>query len=317
MTLTIRRPIAVLAACAAVGAMVTGCDSGPSRVGAAAIVGDQVISLDTVQQQIADELRTQANARQLQQQGKFDLVARNIVMLSLWSELTDQMAAKDGIKVGEQQVDQAYSQELAQEKASGQQQSLSSDVSVPLQGDMLRNFVRDNLVWTQLGAKHAATVSITFDAALVPDRATAQAKANQIAADPANADTIIKSAANSQNTIVDQTGSPLNSDPTLAPLFRVPAGTVVGFQAQSSGSGWLVAYVKHRNENGTPVSGVDPQSAQSAATGYGQDMMSLYAAQVGVTINPRYGVWDPLTTGLAAADDQTSGIVVPVGNKKP
>jgi len=60
VTIAIRRPITVLAACAAVGALVTGCGAGPggtaAQISSAALVGGHPVSLQTVQQNITDVL---------------------------------------------------------------------------------------------------------------------------------------------------------------------------------------------------------------------------------------------------------------------
>ncbi|MBV8932586.1 MAG: hypothetical protein JO285_08580, partial [Kutzneria sp.] len=94
MRLAIRRPVILLAACAATGALLAGCDTSQGQVGAAAIVGDHIVTLDDVQQQITQELVAEPEARELQKAGKFDQVARLIVQLSVWHELTTQLAAR-------------------------------------------------------------------------------------------------------------------------------------------------------------------------------------------------------------------------------
>ncbi|MBV9844156.1 MAG: hypothetical protein JOZ47_03655 [Kutzneria sp.] len=307
MRLAIRRPVILLAACAATGALLAGCDTSQGQVGAAAIVGDHIVTLDDVQQQITQELVAEPEARELQKAGKFDQVARLIVQLSVWHELTTQLAAREGIQVDQRQVDRDYAQ------AGGKGPQFLQEVPLTLNGEQFRRYLWDTAVFTGLGKKYAAKSAVTVDVAVVDDKTTATALARRVAADPGRAGTLLKAAGVGGTTLMDQTLSATNSDPALASLFGVDAGTVVAYQVQNGGAAWLVGYVKARNDNAPavdPGQGVSPQMLEQQ----GQLMMGRYAQQIGLKVNPRYGVWDPLNVGLAPSDDETIGLVLAAGS---
>lgn len=321
MTLAIRRPSprpaavrvgVALAACAVIGATVTGCGSGPAEIGTAAIVGGHPISLDFVQQNISNVLTDSADARSLQQQkpSTFPPVARNVVKYAVWDELSNQLAAKQGIRIDQTQVDTLYNQV----QQGGGAPTLSALKNIPLKGEPLRNYVRDLLIWQQLGAKDR-NVTISLDAAIVADRATAQALVGKVAANPDQDKALFQQAgAASGQVAVDQPFTPANTAPVLFPAFGVKPGSVVAFDASSAnGDSWIVVYVKKRADTAGQSSDVqaDPQTDVTL----GQEQMFQYSTQAGVTLNPRFGVWEPVIGAVSPSDGESSTIIATA--KKP
>jgi hypothetical protein len=314
VTIAIRRPIAVLAACAAVGALVTGCGAGPGGgdIGAAAVVGSGQVSLESVQQRITDVLAGSPDARQLQQQkpSTFPPIARTIVQLAVWDEATKQLAAKLGVTVSEAQVDQVY----AQQTASGQLPSYSDTKNIPVKGDVLKGYLRDSLLWQAIGAKQVRTTAVTYDYAVTQDRNGAQALVDKILAHPDQHTAIINQAmagAQSQDggkpkSTANLTGSPASTPQELAPMFAANAGSVIAFPVQQENI-WVVAYVQKRSENAGDTTG--GQDVSQVAGSFGQEQMVRYAAQVGITLNPRFGVWEPLTGLVSPSDGESSSIL--------
>jgi hypothetical protein len=313
VTIAIRRPIAVLAACAAVGALVTGCGSGPGGgdIGAAALVGGSSVSLDAVQQDITAVLADNAAARQLQQQkpSTFPPIARTVVQLAVWDEVTKQLAAKLGVTVSQDQVDRAYTQQTA----SGQLPSFSDTANIPVKGDLLKGYLRDSLLWNAIGAKQVRTTSVTYDYAVAQDRNGAQALVDKVVANPGQHAQIFTAAmAGAQGQggaapkTVNQTGSPATTPQELGPMFAANAGSVVAFPVQQENI-WVVAYVLKRSDNAGDTTG--GQDVSQIAAGFGQSQMVRYAQQVGVTLNPRFGVWEPLTGFVSPSAGESSSIL--------
>lgn len=292
--------------------MVTGCGAGPAQIGSAAIVGGQSVSLDAVQQNIRDVLADSADARSLQQQkpSTFPPVAREIVKYSVWDALSAQMAAKQGLRVDETQVDTLYNQVVK----SGGAPPLSQLKQIPLKGEMLRNYVRDVLIWQQAGAK-ARNVSITLDAAIVQDRATAQALVDKVVANPDQDKALFQQAgAASGQVVVDQVFTPANTAQVLFPAFGAKPGSVIAFDASSeNGDSWVITYVKKRADTAGQSS--DVQADPQVDTSLGQELMFQYSVQAGVTLNPRFGIWEPVIGAVSPSDGESSTINAEV--KKP
>lgn len=289
--------------------MVTGCGAGPGGdIGAAATVGSATVSLDAVQRDITTVLADSAAARQLQQQkpSTFPPIARTIVQLAVWDEVTKQLAAKLGVKVSEDQVNRAYNQQTA----SGQAPSFSDTANIPVKGDLLKGYLRDSLLWNAIGAKQVRTTSLTYDYAVTQDRNGAQALVDKVVANPDQHAQLFGAAMAGQNTggksTVNQTGSPAATPQELAPIFAANPGSVIAFPVQQENI-WVVAYVQKRSDNAGDVTG--GQDVSQIAGSFGQSQMVRYAQQVGVTLNPRFGVWEPLTGFVSPSAGESSSIL--------
>jgi SurA N-terminal domain len=314
VTIVIRRPVAVSALLAAAGLLLTGCGSGPSQVGAALIIGDNVISVNQVQQELDNVVATQASAKQAEQQGKLDATMRTILTGHVLHQLVGKAAARDGITVSDQEVDQLVSQTGGLDKVAS---TLSVDTS------NARDAVKDVLLEAALADRYADSLAVKFDYVVATTRADAVAKANQLAADPGAIKAMVQAA--SANGGAGQTGVSISlgqflqqPQGNLGPLFAAPRNTVVAFQPQPSQSPeWIVAVI-------TDHVGTASRSASSSASsanigsleGIGVALLSQEAKSTDVRVSPRYGTWDPVGMQVVAANDQTTGVDVPLhGNR--
>lgn len=319
-----RRPLGVLAVVTAAGLTLAACGSGPSQVGAAAIVGDTVISVDQVQHELNSVLAAQPKARQAQQQGKLDQVSRGIVSSGILHQVVAQVEQREGINVTDQQVQQLIDQ-------SGGMDQVSSQLLYDADG--VRDIARDNLVERALAAKYADSLSVTFDYVAASSRADAQAKVNELAANPGAIDDLVKQAsANGEGQrdqhltlaqYLQQTGAAAAQQQAasdLSPLFGAPVNTVVAFQPSPQQSQeWLVALI--RSHTVGPNTSKGASSADSADPGalaaVGTELMEPVAAGMNIRVSPRYGVWDPTSMQVVSGPDQTIGIESPVRNPQP
>ena len=132
--------------------------------------------------------------------------------------------------------------------------------------------------------------------------------AEQIAAKPAQVHNILASGTVDESQLVDNQVISVSDNPQYAslPLFSADKGTVVAFPVQQGGSAWAVAYITKREIKAADTS--QQKFDAQVTTALGQRLLGIYAKNAGVTINPRYGVWDSLALAIAPSEDETSGI---------
>ncbi|MEW2520297.1 SurA N-terminal domain-containing protein [Actinacidiphila alni] len=114
----VRRRTAVSIAAAALLAAspaLTACGSGPAHPGAAAVVGDQKITVSTLQHQVNQVRDAQAKSPQAaqltSQSGK---LSRQTLTMLVQSEVIDKAAADAGVTVSDAEVQQMHAQALQQ-----------------------------------------------------------------------------------------------------------------------------------------------------------------------------------------------------------
>lgn len=304
------RPGVVLAVAALVLAMLAGCGSGPSQVGAAAIVGDRSVPLDQVQQQLDTVLAKEGPEAkaQLKAGDQLDDVSRQIVSLEIQHELLTIIAQRERLSVDEQQVTQLIDQLGGAEAASkGTVYSVEN----------FRERARDQLLAVELGRKYLSRVAVTVDYTTADTRAAAKQRVEQLAAaGAAGAREQIRgdaeqggAAALDQRIVAAQ-----NPSFASAPVFGVPKGTVVAFPSDQQAGSWLVMVVTSRSTTGggsQPARGTEGlDQALLAATGLRQ--LAMTAERVGVRLNPRYGVWDPVSLQAVPNANETTGFIEPL-----
>lgn len=326
MTSAFRRPAVLIASLAVLGSALAGCGSGPSQVNAAVIIGDRVISVDDVQRRLDTALKAEPAAKELAKNHKLDVVSRGIVNQLVRHELLAEAAKREGLTVSER--------DLAEFVAGVGQSEDPLQRSVDAAFDAQER-AKDSLLAVELGRKYLERLQITFDGVqLDPSDAKpkAQELADKVAAQPARALELFTQAAGPQGQAIPNfklsvvRGYVLfaQSQVLTTPLFGVPANTVVAFPigggAEGGGGGWLVALIKERStsatlteQEATAVSQVQPQWLAAM----GQQLASPLAAELGVRISPRYGVWDELAVGVAANESEKVGIIVPVTTPRP
>jgi hypothetical protein len=146
-------------------------------------------------------------------------------------------------------------------------------------------------------------ISVTADVLTFDSRDAAVAARTKYLAHPATMATDISAAGSSQG----QLGAALqfSTQPGVASLglYSVPAGSIVITPADSTH--YLVVRVNTRSVKQTTLSADMLQALQGAPAQLSLASVALapYAAQAGVTLNPRFGQWDPTTLQAVPGDD--------------
>jgi hypothetical protein len=267
------------------GLVVAGCSN---QATAAASVGDQAIS----EQAIFD--RTSALAAQAQSAGGSAPDAAALAELNrtqttsaIRSRLLEVAAADRGVVVTDDQVNAAM--------AGGTAGDAASQLGTPQ--SLVDQTVRDLLRLEGLVTAAAATgvpitnVTVRIDGVSVATRDEAVATRTQFLADPQTVDAAIAASA---QPLQPQTVSVLKN-PTVAPtgVFNAQPGDVILYPISN---GYYVVRVLERTVEPAVLTADDLTPQQLGGKfDLGALMLAPYAEQVGVTVNPRLGVWDPLT----------------------
>lgn len=325
----IRRPArsrALLVLLTALGMALTACGSGPSQANSAAIVGDRAVSLGDVQHDIKWVIDNVPQAKQQRKQRKLDQVSQKMVTYRVLHELVSVAAKRERISVDQAAVDQ----EIA--AGGGVQQLAKQNQLTPGQ---LRQVVHDQKLMIELARKNLNRLQVSFTlGAVANDKGGSSAKeqaldlAKKMAADPDRAAQLSQRHSSPQPP--QQTTGTLTSGQSvtvsgqsvmdMSRLFSVPAGHVVVFQPSQQQAGWMVALVHERNTNGKgDKAATDQLRAQlgeqnfdSLLSQLGRLQLGPLAEELGVRVNPRYGVWDQVNMAVAPSEDELVGYDVPV-----
>ncbi len=344
------RPRALVAVVA--GAfLLAGCGSGPSQVGAAAVVGDHTVSIDQVQELIDKAVREQPYAQKLAGEHKLETLGRAAVTQLVLHELLLQAAAKQGITPNHGQIDAQLAKDPLNgpvpADASNEAQAVSQVVA---RSRDHRESLTDTYLAQALAEKAVPNLSVTFDFTTIgsmPDPNTgsalqgAEAKkaaldlARQFAADPAAAQQRIgadvqyeaqlrqqaKQQGNNVDAIPPLTGLgdavPAAQAGALAstPIFGSPAGTVtaVPYPSQDLAGTWLVAVIRQRTDDRTVATEQAPALDAGTKTAVGMRQLQPLFDELGARVNKRYGVWDAVGLTVVPNQDATQGLVLPPG----
>lgn len=300
-----RRVGRVVAAVAVLGAVVSGCGSGPSQVGSAAIVGSEAIPLSLVQDQIATALspaRAQAVAGRDQGAGGgygAPQVAREVVTSAILSDLLRDRLAAEGITVPDSAVDAAIASVGTPEELD------AASLYAP---EVQREKIRDDLGAAALGARYVDRLGVTLQFTGFPTEDEALAAAEAAAAGGPGADAVFADAPPEGRASQVRAAD----NPALATSFAfgTEAGSAIALRPAQDGAPWTVIRVVERD---TAL----PPAGPSAVDRFGQQDLQLIgyrllqpdAAAAGVQVNPRYGVWDPIQLAVVDAD-LTAGTIV-------
>ncbi|MGM1059835.1 hypothetical protein [Saccharothrix sp. Mg75] len=290
---------------AAVALLVAGCGTGPAKVGSAAIVGDTVLPLETVQQRLEIVLDKEPEARKLHDQRKLDQVARQLVTLGVQHELIGLAAQREGITVSEEDVAESVEQAGGADVAS---QNTVYDATT------FRERAKDQLLLVELARKYVDRMEVTFDYFFTKDNADAIEKAEQVAADPSKMAEFIAAAPRSEQgqslgregQVVRSAESPQSAQ---SPLFGVEPGTVVAFPPDPGSAQWIVAHVKERRTDVRPSSeeSSTEQLTPQLLEQIGLRLVQSLAGDPSIQVNPRYGVWDTTAISLAPSEGELTG----------
>lgn len=293
----------VAAAVAVIGAVISGC-GGPSQAGTAVFVGENAVPLERVQTQLDVALSKKDLIAQITAQGgSTAAIARSIVTRAVMHDLLARRAAEVGIVVTDAQID-------AQIAENGGPDALLDGSLFDL--PVLRESVRDNLIAVQLGQREVGGLAVTADLVAATSRADADAKAAALRAGGAQADGLFT---NQQTSAAGATFAAATSpDNASTVLFGVPVGTVVTFQPNPEQSTWIVARVVDRRTDAPSDPAAVSSISQSQLIAIGRRLIQPTADQVGIRVNPRYGVWDPVELQIVAEGQQVGSVLPPVAS---
>lgn len=290
----------LIAAVAVVGTVITGC-GGPPQAGAAVIVNGEAVPLERVQAQLGVALsRTERMAALTAQGGGPADVARNIVSRVVLHDLLQRRATEEGIVVSDVQVDERI------EEMGGVDAALRASIyDLPA----LRERVRDDLIAIALAERSVGGLSVTADLVAATSRTAAEDTARALAAGGPAADALFANPQTSaRGTVYDAVTSP---DAASTVLFGTPVGGIVTFQPDQRQSTWIVFRVTDRRTDAP----FDPQAISAISStqlvAIGERLLQPDAERLGVRVNPRYGVWDPIPLRVVADDWHTGTIMLP------
>ncbi|MGH3631038.1 MAG: hypothetical protein ACRDRL_26800, partial [Sciscionella sp.] len=187
----IRRPILVFGAVLAAVAL-TACSTGPRQQGAAAIVGDTVVPLAQIQQDLNALISAHpTEAAQAQQHKQLGQVSRQLLGTQIRHLLLAQQRKTDHLGYSHAQFDQLL--------RSYQQQNNGGKPLSGVEEQQARTAITDQLLQVDLAKKKLAGLSLDADVVLADSRADALAKSKQIAAHPGSVTTLIRQSSGASN----------------------------------------------------------------------------------------------------------------------
>lgn len=290
----------VVAVAAVVGALVSGCGSGPSQVGSAVIIGSTAVPVEQVQSRLDTALGKKDTVAQLASSGVGPPeIAREVVTRTVLHDLLTRTATAEGIAVSEADVDAALAQAGGVDEALGQ-----SIYDLPA----LRERVRDRLVAARYAQRVLPGLTVTADLIAATSAADAAAKARVLAAGGPEADALF-----TQNPDTSRRGmayqAATSPEAAATVLFGLSPGRTAWFQPSAQG-GWIVLKVTDRQTAPAPDAAASSSLSESDLSTIGERLMQPVAEQVGVRVNPRYGVWDPISLRVLPPG-QVDGAILP------
>ena len=286
----------------------SGC--GVSQLSAAALVGGTEIPVDQVHHQLVSVLNKegpQARA-QLAAGHQLDDLSRKIVTLRIRHRLLDIAARRAGVTVDQAQVNRLITEVGGAEAAS---KGTIFDASTYTER------TKDKLLLVALGRAALRNSAVTVDYTTAATRTAAKQRVDELSAAGAKrARQIIdddvragKSAGLGKRIVAAD-------DPVFATTlaFGVAEGTVVGFQPDDT-KPWFIMVVKNRTDSGAQASQHAPpldQIEPALLEAIGLRQLTEVSNEVGVRLNPRYGLWDPSTLQVVSDQNETGGFMAPL-----
>ncbi|WP_332461470.1 hypothetical protein [Amycolatopsis aidingensis] len=307
----IGRPRALFSVLAASALLLTGCGSGPSQVDSAAIVGDSSVPLGEVQHEIQWLLDNVPAAQQAKQQRKFGNESRKIVQGRIVHELLEVAAQREGLR-----VDASEATELIE--SSGGLDAAAK--AVQIEPSRVHQVATDQLMLQQLGQKYLQRLSVDLIGTTITEEApgsTAEDKARalgrKLAADPRGAEQLLRAEG---RQVLDRRfvlAEAVQSSPELATsaVFGAREGTVLVIQPSRQQGGWLVALIRDRDTSGSASGGAAAQAQQPSNPqllySVGVRLLQPIADELGIKVNPRYGVWDSAAMTIVSRAEELTG----------
>ncbi|MGB8962241.1 MAG: hypothetical protein WCC38_09835 [Pseudonocardiaceae bacterium] len=295
---------------AAVGLLIGGCGLGPSQLSAAAFVNGTEIPLDQVHGQLLTVLAKEpAQARaQLEAGHQLDDISRKILTVRIRHQLLDIAARRAGVTVDQAQVNRLLTEVGGAEAASK---------GTIFDANGYRQRAKDKLLMAALGRAALRSSAVTVDYTTADTRTAARQRVDELAqAGSKGARQAIDADVRGGKDAEVGKRIVAADDPIFAttPAFGVAEGTVVAFQLEDN-KPWVIMVVKNRTTRGVQASDHAPQIDQIDPTvleAVGLRQLALVGEDVGVRLNPRYGVWDPVSLQVVSDEDETGGFVAPL-----
>jgi hypothetical protein len=294
----VSRIAATAVGAALVTAVAAGC-GGPSQVTSAVIVGDRAVDLAAVQTRIDGALGAKSALSTLVgQQVDDQALARYVVSAEVRHEMIDSAAAREGVVVGESDVDAAVADESSQ--------GLAIDRTL-FAGEDLRDRARDRLLAIGLARKDIAGLAVTADLVVATSEQDAQQKARTIAEGGPAAEALLADPRNAQRGTYRATSDP---DTATTVLFGMLPGATAAFEPSPGQGVWLVAHVVDRTQAASPA-------ADGAPAAVDDDTLAAIGARLAqpeageIRLNPRFGVWDEIALQVVPADKRSGEITQP------
>lgn len=320
-----RRTSVVVGALTVCATLLTGCGSGPAQAGAAAIVGSQEVSLSDTQRAIDEALaqpRLVENATpsvisslaaqekdgakyqnlSVEQQRNVtrSLFGRIILSRQIQHLLITEAARREKLSVSPAQVDAALARQAREVGA----------IALAFDPASVREAMEDRLLTQALGAKYVDRLMITADVMTVTGRANAIKAAHLLARGGAVAVNTVRAAGQNGNLGVQMRAAVVAPTGSIF-LFGTPVNQVVA--AYTGGDSYTVWRITDRRTT-PPMPGsvsVATVLGSDALYAVGTQLLQPIGEELGVRVNPRYGVWDAPNVMVLGADQQTS-LVLPV-----
>ena len=314
------RPVLVAAVTVLLGAGLAGCNTSP---GAAAVVGDDRISVSTLQQTVDRALKDPAAQQQLGQDRPG--FVRNELSRLITNLVVARAAAEQHVTVSNSDIDHEFAS--LEQQTGGKQQLIQAASASGVPQQDLRNFVRYFVLQQKLADSLAADIQVSdaelqaayqknldqydqVDSAhiLVKTKAEADHILAQVRANPSSFASL--AAKDSLDTGSKTNGGELGFQghsqfvkPFADAIFAAKPGSFIEVQSQF---GWHVVHViAHKT---TPLSAVADQLKSTILTPQRQALLqkklTAVADHVGVHVNPRYGRWDAKSAKVVAAGDK-------------
>jgi SurA N-terminal domain len=290
------------------GVLIAGCGSG--QFGTAAFVGGTEISVDQVHDQLVavlDKEGPQARAQLVAGQ-QLDDLSRKLVTVRIRHQLLDSAAQRVGLTVDQAQVDRVLTTVGGAEAASK---------GTIFDAASYREQAKDKLLLAALGRAALLNSSVTVDYTTAATRTAAKQRVQELSqAGSKRARQLIDADVRAGKDAELGKRIVAADDPVFAttPAFGVAEDTVVAFQLDNT-QPWVIMVVKNRTNRGAQASEHAPQIDQIQPVvleAIGLRQLAREGEEVGVQLNPRYGVWDPVNVEVVSGEDETGGFVAPL-----
>jgi parvulin-like peptidyl-prolyl isomerase len=308
--------------------LLSACGDGQVRPGAAAVVGEQRISAEQLQQLVD---RSLADPQVLSALGiDRETFQRQVLGRLIGGELLQVAADRNGVEATEGELDVALG-EFEQEAGGAEtfrEQVRTAGVApedlrgvlrdIVLQRELVEALTRDLPVPAdQLQAAYTSNITkydqVRARHILVADEALAQSTLAQVRAEPGRFAELAAQLSIDEGSKASGGDLPPGGRGTYVPefeqvLFSAPPGSVELARTQF---GFHVIQVQERRT--TSLAQATPELRASLLEDQGttlvDDLLKSTAAEVGVTVNPRFGVWDAALGQVRA--NEAAGLISP------